>query len=284
MSNEPSSRVSSAMKTACRRKSPSSSTSAVRSSRSMASTTSYDSSITNGFRLGSVCLRSHGQPSGPRSLCISCTRSSKVRFGMQVILSGENLGGSICGDSAASSSMSNQVLIVASEAAAKAPADIATSLSLTPVVTGSEQEALDLLDHQTFALIAVSGGEPWQRLRDEVERKQPATRLLELPETNGDDGAMRRLMIRYLDRRARPKHFSSEERYRFLSNILESFTGTLELKEVLRRIVSITRQEFCADRAWLLHPVNEQAEFAKVRFAVSAPAYSVQPDQYPPGW
>ncbi len=181
--------------------------------------------------------------------------------------------------------MLNQVLIVASEAAAKALADVAASLSFTPVVAGSEQEALDLLDRETFALIAVSGSESWQRLRDELERKQPAARILELPEPNGDtdsdNGAVRRLMIRYLDRRARPQHFSSEERYRFLSNILESFTGTLELKEVLRRIVSITRQEFGADRAWLLHPVNELAEFAKVRFAVSAPAYSVQHDESP---
>src|ERR1700756_5620172 len=144
--------------------------------------------------------------------------------------------------------MSNQVLIVASEAEARAPADVASSLSFTPVVAGSEQEALDLLDGQSFALVAVGNGEPWRRLRDEVERKQPTARVLELPAGNGDDRAVRRLVIRYFARRARPQHFSSEERYRFLSNILESFTGTLELKEVLRRIVSITRQEFAADR------------------------------------
>ncbi|MEA2336985.1 MAG: hypothetical protein QOE82_992, partial [Thermoanaerobaculia bacterium] len=175
--------------------------------------------------------------------------------------------------------MTNQVLIVASEEAAKAPAEVAASLSFTPVVTGSEQEALDLLNRQTFSLIAVSVGDDWQRVRDEAERKQPSARLLELPETNGDDGAVRRLMIRYLDRRSRPQNLSSEERYRFLSSILESFTGTLELKEVLRRIVSITRQEFGADRAWLLHPVNENAEVANVRFAVSAPEFAIEPDE-----
>ena len=85
-------------------------------------------------------------------------------------------------------------------------------------------------------------------------------------------------MTRYLDRRSRPQHFNSEERYRFLSSILESFTATLELKEVLRRIVTITRQEFGADRAWLLHPVNEKAEIANVRFAVSSPEYAIEPD------
>src|SRR3954451_21485270 len=176
--------------------------------------------------------------------------------------------------------MSNQVLIVASEAAAKAPAEVAASLSFTPIITASEQEALDLLGRQTFSVIAVSGGDGWQRVRDEAERKQPAARVLELPDGDGDgnDGAVRRLMTRYLDRRSRPQHFDSEERYRFLSSILESFTATLELKEVLRRIVTITRQEFGADRAWLLHPVNEKAEIANVRFAVSSPEYAIEPD------
>src|SRR3954451_5503866 len=177
--------------------------------------------------------------------------------------------------------MSNQVLIVASEAAAKAPAEVAVSLSFTPIITASEQEALDLLSRQTFSVIAVGGGDGWQRVRDEAERKQPAARVLELPDGDGDgdgDGAVRRLMTRYLDRRSRPQHLDSEERYRFLSSILESFTATLELKEVLRRIVTITRQEFGADRAWLLDPVNEKAEIANVRFAVSSPQYAIEPD------
>src|ERR1044071_4532797 len=71
--------------------------------------------------------------------------------------------------------------------------------------------------------------------------------------------------------------FSTEERYRFLTSILESFTGTLELREVLRRIVSITREEFGADRAWLLHPINEQSEFARVAYIVSAPGCEGDP-------
>jgi PAS domain S-box-containing protein len=63
----------------------------------------------------------------------------------------------------------------------------------------------------------------------------------------------------------------AEERYRFLSKILESFTATLELREVLRRIVAVTREQFGADRAWLLQPVHEQAEFAKVTYSTFNP-------------
>ncbi len=149
------------------------------------------------------------------------------------------------------------------------------------MVTGSEQEALDLLDRETFTLIAIAPGSPTQRLRDKAGHKQPAARVLQLPEWNGDDGALRRLMSNYLDQPPRPQLFTSEERYRFLSRILESFTGTLELKEVLRRIVTITRQEFGADRAWLLHPVNEQAEFAQIRFAISDPDHAMEQSNHP---
>ena len=179
--------------------------------------------------------------------------------------------------------MPNQVLIVAPEQVAKAPADVAESLRFTPVVATSEQEALELLEKHTFSLIAVSGSSAWQRVRDVAERKQPMARVLELPESNGDDTAIRRLMIRYLDRgpQERPS-FSSEQRYRFLSDILESFTGTLELREVLRRIVTLTRAELGADRAWLLHPVNEQAEFAHVAFAVNAPGVEIDATQRGP--
>jgi hypothetical protein len=89
--------------------------------------------------------------------------------------------------------MSNQVLIVASEVAARTPADVAASLSFTPVVTASEEEALALLDREAFALIAITAGDAWQHLRAEAERRQPAALLLELPEVNGDQGALRRL-------------------------------------------------------------------------------------------
>ncbi|MGZ5432576.1 MAG: ATP-binding protein [Thermoanaerobaculia bacterium] len=167
--------------------------------------------------------------------------------------------------------MPNQVLIVAAEHAARTPAEVARSLRFTTFVTGSEQEALELLDRHLFRLIAVSGASTWRRLRDAAESKQPMARILELPDLTHDDAMIRNLMVRYLEPQAERARFTAEERYRFLSGILESFTGTLELREVLRRIVTVTREELGADRAWLLHPVNEQAEFGKVAFTSSAP-------------
>lgn len=168
--------------------------------------------------------------------------------------------------------MPNQVLIVAGTVAARTPSEVARSLRFTPIVAGTEAEALELLDLHKFRLIAVSGASTWRRLREVAESKQPMARLLELPDSTHDPEAIRRLMVRYLDPSGPDRaRFNGEERYRFLSGILESFTGTLELREVLRRIVTVTREELGADRAWLLHPVNEQAEFAKLAFATFAP-------------
>jgi PAS domain S-box-containing protein len=174
--------------------------------------------------------------------------------------------------------MANQVLIVAAEHAARTPAEIARSLQFTPVITGSEQEAVELLGRERFRLIAVSGTSAWQRLRDAAESKQPMTRVLELPDLGSDTTALRRLMVRYLEP-APLEHprYATEERYRFLTSILEAFTGTLELREVLRRIVSITREEFGADRAWLLHPIHEQSEYAKIAYIISAPGCEGNP-------
>src|SRR5947199_8984084 len=103
--------------------------------------------------------------------------------------------------------MPEQVLIVAAEAAAKGPVEIAASLACKPVVAASEQEAIALLDEQLFTLIAVSGASTWQRLREVAERKQPMARVMELPDPNGDESAVRDLMVRYLDRRAQVTQF-----------------------------------------------------------------------------
>jgi PAS domain S-box-containing protein len=173
--------------------------------------------------------------------------------------------------------MLNQVLIVAGETAARKPAEVVRALRFTPVVAKSEEEAVGLLDQHRFRLIAVSGNSAWQRLRDAAESKQPMTRVLELPEPDGDDTAVRRLMVRYLAPASSDRaQFTTEERYRFLSSILESFTGTLELREVLRRIVAVTREEFGADRGWLLHPVHEEADHAKLAYSVAAPGAEQQ--------
>ncbi|MBV9476001.1 MAG: PAS domain-containing protein [Acidobacteria bacterium] len=168
--------------------------------------------------------------------------------------------------------MRDQVLIVAAEHAAETPAEIARALRYTPVIAGTEAEAFALIDREPFRLIAVSSDSAWRRVRDAAESKQPMTRVLELPASASDDAVIRQLMVRYLSPASSDRaRFTTEERYRFLSNILETFTGTLELREVLRRIVVVTREQFGADRAWLLHPVHEQAEFAKVAFTTAAP-------------
>jgi PAS domain S-box-containing protein len=166
--------------------------------------------------------------------------------------------------------MSNQVLIVAGEAAARQPAEIARSLELRPVVVATEEEAFRALSQEEFSLVAVRGRGPWQRIRTAAASTQPLTRVLELPEGDGDDTAVRRLLVRYLEppRADRPR-FPSEERDRLLSGVLEAFTATLELEEVLRRIVDIGRAELGADRGWLLHPINEQSREATIRVAAS---------------
>jgi two-component system phosphate regulon sensor histidine kinase PhoR len=180
--------------------------------------------------------------------------------------------------------MANEVLIVASERAARTPADVARSLRCTPIIAPNADEALSLLDQRPFSLIAVDDDTTLQRVREAAESKQPMTRVLRLPEGQSDDtAAVRRLMTRYLNPPVggdRPRF--SENRYDFLSNVLESFTGTLDFKELLRRIATMTREELAADRAWLLHPINEQIEFTKVIHASAAPGARDVPQENTP--
>jgi PAS domain S-box-containing protein len=79
----------------------------------------------------------------------------------------------------------------------------------------------------------------------------------------------------------RQQPWTPEERYRFLSMILESFAGTLDLKEVLRRIVNITLEQFKADRVLLISPVTVDALSSNVRFASAAPGIAVIDDSTP---
>src|SRR5687768_11368281 len=58
-----------------------------------------------------------------------------------------------------------------------------------------------------------------------------------------------------------------------LARVLESFTETLDLDEVLRRVVRITLEEFGADRAWILEPVDMSSEYATVVFEATRPGY-----------
>src|SRR5438128_2130939 len=121
--------------------------------------------------------------------------------------------------------MSNQVLIVAAGPSARQPAEIARSLQWEPVLAATDDDAIALIDSQRFNLIAVAGNHSLQRLREAAERKQPMTRVMELPAADVDGHDLRAMLTRYLqppDPSARPRF--SEERYRFLSGILESFT------------------------------------------------------------
>src|SRR5438105_1232434 len=161
--------------------------------------------------------------------------------------------------------MSNQVLIVAAKPAAKAPAEIVASLDFAPVVATTEKQALDLLERQSFRLIVVRGMRSWQRLRDAAERKRPVTRVLQLPADNGDNAVLRTLIQRSLEPRG-PKQPGDRR-----LSILESFSSTLDLREVMRRIVNLTREQFAADRAWLLYPVGATSESARVRYSAGAP-------------
>lgn len=168
--------------------------------------------------------------------------------------------------------MFNRVLILAGEAEARTPAEVARSLSYMPVITGSEQEALELLDRHRFHLVAIDAAADGGHLREAVRSLQPAPRLVELPGGEGDETLIRKLMVRHLapssSSRAR---FTMEDRYHLLSRLLESFAGTLDLREVVRRIVAITREEFGADRAWLLRPLLGQPDFARIAYTVAAP-------------
>lgn len=89
---------------------------------------------------------------------------------------------------------------------------------------------------------------------DFIERTpMPGTQEEPLPEAHEPDGRHDRLSL--------------------LARILESFTATLDLDEVLSRIVTTTLHELEVDRAWLLHPVNLTAEYATVSFEATRPAY-----------
>jgi PAS domain S-box-containing protein len=178
--------------------------------------------------------------------------------------------------------MPNQVLIVAAGPGARQPAEIARSLQCEPVIAASEDEAITLLGERRFSLIAVSSNHSAQRIREAAERKQPMTRVMELPEADVDGLDLRAMMTRYLlpaGAAERPRF--SEERYRFLSGILESFTATLDLNEVLRRIVTVTREEFRAERAWLLHPITDHVEYARIAFSVTDPECDVPEEAGP---
>ncbi|HVT43481.1 MAG TPA: ATP-binding protein [Thermoanaerobaculia bacterium] len=66
---------------------------------------------------------------------------------------------------------------------------------------------------------------------------------------------------------------ASQGRISTLARIIEAFTRTLDLDDVLRQIVTTTLEEFRADRAWLLSPVDPEAELATVAFEATTPGH-----------
>jgi PAS domain S-box-containing protein len=73
-----------------------------------------------------------------------------------------------------------------------------------------------------------------------------------------------------------PSRSRSENRYRLLTRVLESFATTLDLDEVLRRIATVTLEEFKADRVLLIHPIADGAKSATARFAINSAAAPVR--------
>lgn len=63
------------------------------------------------------------------------------------------------------------------------------------------------------------------------------------------------------------------DRLAILARVLEAFTATLSLDEVLSRVVNITLEEFDADRAWLLQPVDPEVEYATVTYEAVREGY-----------
>ena len=64
-----------------------------------------------------------------------------------------------------------------------------------------------------------------------------------------------------------------EARLTLLARILESFTGSIDLEQVLQRIVTTTLNELQVDRAWLLHPVSLTEEYATVSYEETRSGY-----------
>jgi PAS domain S-box-containing protein len=60
---------------------------------------------------------------------------------------------------------------------------------------------------------------------------------------------------------------SVERRHRFLSSLLELSGKIRDQRQLLRRIVTITREELAADRAWLLHPASLHTASARISFS-----------------
>lgn len=64
---------------------------------------------------------------------------------------------------------------------------------------------------------------------------------------------------------------SGEDRLAFLTRVLEEFTATLDLDEVIRRVMRLTLEQFDADRAWIVYPVSVELEFTSLVLEITRP-------------
>lgn len=64
---------------------------------------------------------------------------------------------------------------------------------------------------------------------------------------------------------------SEARRLGLLAKILESFTETLDLDEVIQRIVTLSLEYFRAERVWLMRDVSVDEDFARLALEVTAP-------------
>jgi signal transduction histidine kinase/GAF domain-containing protein len=164
--------------------------------------------------------------------------------------------------------MSDRVLIVAGGDVATKTAATVASLAFTPAIANDVDDAVAQLSEGHFAMIVMSSATDadLSRMREAASQATPAIEVFELGENDAHEQLRNSLTSQRDSLRER-----GLDRHRLLSSILETFTDTLELKEVLRRIVTITREELDADRAWLLRPVEIGVEFSRIAFSVTRP-------------
>jgi len=118
------------------------------------------------------------------------------------------------------------------------------SLNVEPVVARSAQEALRLLGEQSFGLVAVAteSKDNFEKARRAIRRKHPDLEVVSLTGSTSDHEMIASAM------REQPAPSDLE--------LLQAFTGSLDLSEMLQRVVKDTRDLFGADRCWVLCPVD----------------------------
>lgn len=118
------------------------------------------------------------------------------------------------------------------------------SLNVDPVVARSAKEALRLLAEQSFGLVAVAteSKDNFEKARRAIRQKHPDVEVVSLTGSTTDHEVIASAM------RDQPTPTDLE--------LLQTFSTSLDLTEVLQRIVRNTLDVFAADRCWILCPVD----------------------------